>query len=225
MSRLTLNGFYNYDNTLFDNVVLPDGINKEYVINEIMKRGDLYTYHQALGPLKRNIEDWFSRRFFDFSMILNALRGEYSPLENYDRKENISRSHAKNGSDTTTGTNEATTGSTLSHSETVSDSAADTNKSSAFNAADFVDVSKTESIKNAGINSNDSTASNASSETSATTVYGSGFTESEENRIHGNIGITTNQAMAREELELRARYDLYTVIADQFEREFLIQVY
>lgn len=41
---------------------------------------------------------------------------------------------------------------------------------------------------------------------------------------HGNIGVTTNQEMINEELELR-RYDLYKQIALLFEDEFTIPVY
>lgn len=43
-------------------------------------------------------------------------------------------------------------------------------------------------------------------------------------RVHGNIGVTTSQKMIEEELNLR-RYDLYNVIAELFENEFLSQVY
>lgn len=41
---------------------------------------------------------------------------------------------------------------------------------------------------------------------------------------HGNIGVTTNQEMINEELELR-RYDLYKQIALLFEDEFTVPVY
>lgn len=41
---------------------------------------------------------------------------------------------------------------------------------------------------------------------------------------HGNIGVTTNQEMINEELELR-KYDLYKQIALLFENEFTVPVY
>lgn len=43
-------------------------------------------------------------------------------------------------------------------------------------------------------------------------------------RVHGNIGVTTAQKMIEEELSLR-RYDIYNVIAELFETEFLSQIY
>lgn len=225
MARLTLNGFLNYDNTLFDNVVLPEGINKDFVINEIMKRGDLYPYHQALGPLKFNIECWFSRRFFDFQMLFDALRAEYSPIENYDRKESISRTHEKNGEDVTTGNNTANTTANLNRNESLSDNTSNLESVSAYNAVDFQNANKADMVKEARTNSEDRTSSNASSNSTASTKYGSGYVEGEENRIHGNIGVTTNAQMIAGEIELRSKFDLYAVIASQFEKEFLIQVY
>lgn len=225
MPRLTLNGFYNYDNGLFDEVVLPEGIDKDIMIREIIKRGDLYTYHQSLPALKRNITDWFSRRFFDFQMLFDALHAEYNPVENYDRKESIRREQARTGSDTTTGINTADTSSTMSHNENLTDNTLNTDSSSAYNDSNFSPVSQVNAAKNASNVSNDSTGSNARSSTEAVTTYGSGNTETEENRIHGNIGVLTNQAMIKEEINLRANFDLYKVIADQFESEFLIQVY
>ena len=36
MANMTLIGLYNYDNTLFDNLTLPEGINKDIAVNEIL---------------------------------------------------------------------------------------------------------------------------------------------------------------------------------------------
>lgn len=43
--------------------------------------------------------------------------------------------------------------------------------------------------------------------------------------LHGNIGVTTNQQMVTAEVELREKYDLYTLILYDFEREFMSQIY
>ena len=86
--RITLFGFYNYDPTLFDDVTLPEGIEKDYMINEIIKRsGDLFPYHQALPYLKTNITMWFNRNYSQFEKMINALLLDYVANENYDRIE------------------------------------------------------------------------------------------------------------------------------------------
>ena len=42
---------------------------------------------------------------------------------------------------------------------------------------------------------------------------------------HGNIGVTTNQQMIEQELELLRHFDIYDWIAAKLENELFIQVY
>lgn len=92
MARLTLNGMYEYDNTLFDGMILPEGYNRDALFMEIMQRsGQLYPYHQQPGVLKSAIRLWFSRNFLNFDRIMEAYSAEYNPIENYDRHENWTR--------------------------------------------------------------------------------------------------------------------------------------
>ena len=119
MARITLWGFYQYDKTLFDNIILPDGIDKDNLVADIMRNsGDLYPYHQIPEYLKRNITFWFSRRLFDFDRMYKALRMEYSPIDNYNRIEDIKREYKDSGSDTETLTLGSSTTSKHSGSDT-----------------------------------------------------------------------------------------------------------
>ena len=103
MARLTLWGFYQYDCTVFGNLVLPDGIAEDNLVADIMRNsGDLYPYHQIPEYLKSNITFWFSRRLFDFDRMYKSLRTEYSPIDNYNRIEDIKREYKDSGSDTET---------------------------------------------------------------------------------------------------------------------------
>ena len=137
MPRVTLWGFYQYDRTLFDDIVLPEGIDKENLVSEIMRNsGDLYPYHQALEYLKRNINFWFARRLFDFERMYEALRTDYSPIENYDRKENIKRDYENSGVDkasTTLGSSTTSTNVGSNDNE---------NKVSAYNESDYTNREK-----------------------------------------------------------------------------------
>ena len=130
--RITLYGFLNYDPTLFDDVVLPEDISKDDVINEIIRRsGDLFPYHQALPYLKTNITRWFNRNYTQFERMIGALMEEYSPIENYDRyqkdtttpKEKVTEQHSGTDTNAHTGTiTDAHTGTvTDSHTGTVTD--------------------------------------------------------------------------------------------------------
>lgn len=44
-------------------------------------------------------------------------------------------------------------------------------------------------------------------------------------RIHGNVGVTTNQQMIESEIALRTRFNLLDHVCKQFEEAFMIQVY
>lgn len=57
------------------------------------------------------------------------------------------------------------------------------------------------------------------------TEYGHVETTEHHSRVHGNIGVTTNQQMIQAEVDMRASYDLYAIIARLFEQEFLSQCY
>ena len=119
MARITLWGFYQYDKTLFDNIVLPDGIDKDNLVADIMRNsGDLYPYHQIPEYLKSNITFWFSRRLFDFDRMYKSLRMEYSPIDNYNRIDDIKREYKDSGSDTETTTLGSSTTSKHSGTDT-----------------------------------------------------------------------------------------------------------
>ena len=214
MARITLWGFYQYDSTLFDGVVLPDGIDKDNLVANIMRNsGDLYPYHQIPEYLKRNITFWFSRRLFDFERMYEALRVEYSPIENYDRKENTTRNYENSGTDKESTTLGSTTTSTNIGSND------NENKVSAYNENDYTNREKDTQSYN-------STLTNTGSGTDVTqTEYGLKRKEVEDIRVHGNIGVTTSQQLIESEMELRAQYDIYKIISREFEREFLVQVY
>ena len=214
MARITLWGFYQYDSTLFEGVVLPDGIDKDNLVANIVRNsGDLYPYHQVPEYLKRNITFWFSRRLFDFERMYEALRVEYSPIENYDRKENTTRNYENSGTDKESTTLGSTTTSTNIGSND------NENKVSAYNENDYTNREKDTQSYN-------STLTNTGSGTDVKqTEYGLKRKEVEDIRVHGNIGVTTSQQMIESEMELRAKYDIYKIISREFEREFLVQVY
>lgn len=214
MARITLYGFYQYDNTLFDGVVLPNGMDKDMLVSDIMRTsGDLYTYHQVPEQLKRNITFWFARRLFDFERMYKALRAEYSPIENYDRTENTIRDYQNSGQDKEVST--LGTSTTLTH--TGNDSAE--TQVSAYNESEYANRDKETQ------NYNTTTETKGSGSDTITTDYGLRRVESEDTRVHGNIGVTTAQQMITEEMKLRAQYDIYRIITMEFEREFLVQIY
>lgn len=137
-----------------------------------------------------------------------------------------------NGTGSSNGTSTRTPN--LTSEETVSAFDADTyqpNKRSTQSGTETTESSETSS-SNASSTQNAEQSGNQSTnetETGNNSVNGT-TSNSMHNELkhglhsHGNIGVTTNQEMINEELELR-KYDLYKQIALLFEDEFTVPVY
>lgn len=225
MPRLTLYGMYQYDNDLLETFTLPTGMDKSLLRDLIIENsGDLYPYYQVPDRLKTNINNWFKRMYSNFQKMYDALNADYNPIHNYDRYEqwtdspNTTRTEQQSGTDTQTNT--AGQGSVTQNSGTDES----VNKISAYNSSTFdndTSNSLTHGLKQ--------TLTTNGSDTGKTD-YGKKVVEtntgdtSHDGHLYGNIGVTTSQQMIESELELRL-YDLYMVIADLFEKRFIIQVY
>lgn len=107
--RMTLYGMYKYDPTLFDGVILPDGMDKTIMVNQIIRQsGDLFPYYQVPPEVKTAIAEWFTRRKDNFAKLWQGFTAEYNPIENYDRHEdstetpNITHTLTNTGKDSST---------------------------------------------------------------------------------------------------------------------------
>lgn len=107
--RMTLYGMYQYDPTLFDGVILPEGMDKTLMINQIIRQsGDLFPYYQVPPQVKTAITEWFTRRKDNFAKLWQGFTAEYNPIENYDRQEdstetpNITHTLSNSGQDAST---------------------------------------------------------------------------------------------------------------------------
>lgn len=89
MARLTLNGMYEYEPSIFDGMILPEDYDKPTLLFEILQRsGQLYPYHQQPLILKEGIRLWFARNYLNFDRTMAALTAEYNPIENvYENRE------------------------------------------------------------------------------------------------------------------------------------------
>ena len=110
--RMTLYGMYKYDPTLFDGVILPDGMDKTIMVNQIIRQsGDLSPYYQVPPEVKTAITEWFTRRKDNFAKLWQGFTAEYNPIENYDRHEDSTETpditHTLTNSGEDSSTNEA----------------------------------------------------------------------------------------------------------------------
>lgn len=219
MARITLWGFYQFtDKTLFDNIKLYEGFDKQVLIDLIMQQsGELFPFHQQPEYLQLNIENWFSRMYEQFKRMYIAITADYNPIENYDRIEEWSDSESLSQSEL-----ESSSSSSSAHDST-SDSSSNsmTNDISAANmTTGFLPDSASNGVS-AGRSANDSTSRINSSRNRYDL---SDRFSKHGGRIHGNIGVLTNQSMIESELRLR-QFDIYETIANMFEEEFIIRLY
>lgn len=207
MGRITLWGWYTAFPDLFDNVPFPASLDKTVFLNLLMERsGMLFTFTQQPDYLKQNINGWFTRYSPLLTRMSDALDKEYDPIENYDRQEEWTDtpdvSYTKTGGNTVTD---------------VGESAGNTEMQvSAFN--DTVVYSPDHKQVN---DLHDKHTIDTEYNSEQTKESG---TRSHKGRVHGNIGVTTNQQMIQSELELR-KFDIYSYAVNLFEHDLLMQVY
>ena len=221
MTRISLWGMYQYMPDLFDGVVVPNGFDRNIVIDEIIERsGDLYPYYQVPQKLKENITHWFQARYDNLDRIYRALYAEYNPIENYDRHEESTESpdllHT-----TTTSDNIQSNGNS-NESGSSSNNSTTEGFRSAYDTYDY--SPNTREITNATAQGNNDLSSTQTTQSTRKEDISEKGSKSFKSRIHGNIGVTTSAQMIEGELNLR-KINLYEMIASEFEDKFLIQVY
>ena len=77
-----------YDDTIFDDMVLPTGLTiKEVVDNIVYKYGNTPLAHPDPEVMKYYIPVWSARKLASWNRYKKAIEVNYDPLNNYDRYE------------------------------------------------------------------------------------------------------------------------------------------
>ena len=203
MSRATLSllGLYQYDNTIFNELVLPVGMDKQvYINNLLMETAEMEVLFSNPTTMRSVIGIWSSAHLDSWTKMWNTTKLEYNPIENYDRQEDWTDNNKTNSKvqskDVGTGKN---------HSTYIS-------KAAGFDSGNLV---------TSGQNDNDSN-------NESTQIGNSEGNSNEElkhtGRVHGNIGVTTSQQMIEEERRV-ADWNMYEYLIDKFKQQFLLLVY
>lgn len=213
-STLSIFGLYNYDNTIFDNFVVPESVDKDNVIENILiECAELECLFSSPDMMKFAIGSWSKKELFAWEKMDAALRAEYNPIENYDRKEIITDKETRDLTRDDTETRDLSAESTNSGTDT------STNQVSAFNDTDFSNKDK---------NTLEHGMKNNSKNTGTVGVVGTQkgtITNEHDNHTHGNIGITTSQQMIESEIALRSKYNIVSIIVESFKRRFCLLIY
>ena len=234
MALLTVMGLYNYDNTIFDNLMLPDGVDKPTLVdNIILETAELECIYPTPVFLKTAIGLWSNVQFLTWDRVYTAMNLEYNPIENYDRQEtettNGTRAHSGRDTTTRSGTVSETGSATASTQGTASESGTTTNKIAGFDSATLVDHDSSTGSNTRQASDSSTGSSNRSGTDSSTQelTHGEQIADSgsRTSRIHGNIGVTTSQQMLQSELDIAPNLNIYQYITADFRKRFCVDVY
>ena len=209
-ATMTLIGLYNWDNTIFDKLNVPEALNKDTLINNILLRSGEFEVMFADPDFMKDAIGMFSDAWQPtFDRWVNALSIEYNPLENYDRTEDWSDTRNSSETGSNSGSSSSSTSGTTSNTTT--------NKVSAYDAGDALTTRDQAQTYGAD-------GSSSSGTTSGTNSLKTSEGAKHNGRIHGNIGVTTSQQMLISELDL-GYWNIYEKITDLFLTNFVIPVY
>lgn len=88
MAWVSIAGLYAYDNTMFDNMVLPDGIDKDtLVFNLLCETAEMEVVYPNPAFMKSAVTMWSKKNLESWNKMSATTKLEYNPIENYDRME------------------------------------------------------------------------------------------------------------------------------------------
>mgnify|MGYP006887188957 CR=1 FL=1 len=233
------------DGDLFSNMVLPDGVDRDLVIETILEK---YGMQSLMRPdpsyMKKHIGVWSRRHLLTWTKLYDTLNLKYNPIDNTDKYEDYT--DTRTTSRTTAGTSALNAKDTTSLDTSGTDARTENEKTgttrnesvkhdvSAENASDYQADARDTTSANINENSENSVEGTTSTKSSGTTSATSNGTTNETEdytdtfnhtlHTHGNIGVTTTQQMIEAEREI-VRYNLVEEIATDYQTAFCLDIY
>ena len=205
---------YNYDNNIFDNLVLPDGMERNTLINLILfETAELSILYSDPETFKMFLGVWSRSRLSVWQHLWDLANEEYDPLDNYNRTDTTTFEHGH--------TINMSKSDTRNSSESGSNSRSDTKNDYVYGFNSESRQAKDDTLVS-GSGNYTQTGNYTDTETNAHTHGG---TDVETKHGKGNIGVPTYGKMIKEELELRPQLDIYKYIVAEFKCEFCVMVY
>lgn len=244
-------GLYNWDDTLFDLMVIPEALDRNTLLDNLLaETAELEVLYPNPVVFKNLLGVWSHKQLDIWNRLYETTQYDYNPIENYNRYEtgsdDSSGSTAHSGTDTSTDT--TTHGGTDGSTGTVTQGGSDTVTGSDTKGHWIAGYDSQASGTNDGLVKQTRDEDNATT----TTQYGKtenytesktyGHTETKQGSMthgetvrtsnegtheihaHGNIGVTTTQKLIREQRDIE-KFNLYDIIIEDFKMRFCILVY
>lgn len=204
-------GLYHYDNSLFDNFVIPSVLTRQDLIDRILLEtaelevllSDFDVYKKAIGVWSRLMLDKWQK------MADVLFNDDYDPFSNIDKRELKTYDLASTDDNTRTLNNGTTETQNLTSTEQIQ----------SYDSGTWQDRSKTmrtgtDRFDNTGTISDDGDGT----QTGTILTETSGFSSQ-------NLMPDAKTRIVKAEVDMRMQYDLESIIIQDFKNEFCLQIY
>lgn len=98
-ATMSVMGLYNYNPHMFDGMVLPDGVDRDtLVFNLVVECAEMEVLIPDPVWMAKTIEKWSQKEAPVWEKLLATTKLEYDPISNYDRKEEWTDENQSTGS-------------------------------------------------------------------------------------------------------------------------------
>lgn len=212
-ATLSILGLYWRQNDIFDNMVLPNGVERDTLVPELLAElAELEVLYSDPDTMKMLIGVWSKRRLYAWEKLYATTQLEYNPIWNKDGTITETETRDLDADELETRNLKTETAARGSSNGQTDNNTYGYNSGTAAKHDQSLDKTESES---AGSGSDTGTVGTARGETEKIT---------RERVERGNIGVTTTQAMIREERSV-ADFDIYEYIINDFKGRFCLMVY
>lgn len=219
IGKLSILGLYNWDNTIFDDLALPqhvyvdendqeqteDAIDKQTLVdNLLMDLAEISVIITDPDVMKLAIKSWSASCLPVWQALWDTTQYEYNPIWNKDGT--VTEVEERDL--------EKTTDATETRNLTGSNDIQVDSKTSAFNSSTMQPVDQ--------VITDQDTTDGGTIDYDNTVTDGGRITRTRTE--HGNIGVTTTQQMIKEQRDI-VNFNIYRVIIEDFKQRFCIMVY
>lgn len=217
------------DENLFSNMVLPEGVDRDLVIDTILEK---YGMQALTRPdpfyMKKHIGIWSRRKLWTWTKLYDTLNLKYNPIDNTDKYEDYT--DKRTTTRITSGQSKSSSAGTNSHRDN-EQSGGTRNEAvnhdvSAENASNYQPDSRETTQGEISDTRDTVTRGTTSLESMGTSNENENYTDTFKHTLHthGNIGVTTTQQMIEAERE-SVRYNLIEEIAADYQAAFCLDIY
>lgn len=217
MTLLSVSGLYQYDDTIFDNLHIPEELDKPTLVAWILTEcAELEILLPDPDVFKESVNYWSLAQMPIWQKLYDSTQFEYNPIWNKDGTYTETRNLANSDTETRNlAKSNLQTRNLASSANTTG-----TGKVSAYNSSSFENASQDVVL---GTGSDTGTVNDSGSDT-GTITRGGTDTGTVTRRETGNIGVTTTQQMIKEEREV-VQFGIYWYIVESFKSMYCLGVY